>query len=75
MAQLYVGCAHFRMWQSRYDDCLFSAENALTIAQRVENQKLIAESQLAIGRALRAKGTLMLAIAAFQHDAVRPLPL
>ena len=62
LAQLHVGCAHFRMWQSRHDESVESAECALAIAQRGENSDLIAESQLAIGRSLRALGKLMVAI-------------
>lgn len=67
LAQLHVGCAHFRMWQSRHVESISSAENALVAATRSEDSRLIAESHLAKARSNRAMGNIIMALPIFQQ--------
>ncbi len=67
LARLHIGCSTFRMWQSRHEASVASAELAHRIAIEADDQEAIAESLLCQGRALRSLGRWFQAVPGYQQ--------
>ncbi len=67
LARLHIGCSTFRMWQSRHEASVVSAEKAHAIAKQADDKEAIAESLLCQGRALRSLGRWFQAVPGYQE--------